>query len=101
MHFPAGVVHDEGEWSRCSHSHKVRCKSEVFCRDGHGLHRPVTRKEGGEQQTDERDPAGERQDPTELTRTHTPASIQESSRPFKWLSQSLIDCQQGVGSAYY
>jgi hypothetical protein len=51
------------------------------------LHRPVAREEGGEHQTDDRDPIVHRQNRTELTRTYTPASIQESPRPFNWLSR--------------
>jgi hypothetical protein len=90
MYFPACVVHGEGERSRCSHTHKVRRKPEVFCSEGDGLHRPVACEEGGEHQTHDRnrDPPVHRQDRAELSRTPMPASIQESPRPFKWLSQS-------------
>ena len=99
VHFPAGVVHGEGERSRCSNPHKVRRKSEVFCGEGHGLHRPVTGEEGDDDEAEDRDPTVHRQDRTELTRTQTPASIQESPRPFNWLSQPVFnDRQQGAGS---
>jgi hypothetical protein len=90
VHFPAGVVHGEGEWSRRSHPHKVRRKSEVFCGEGYGLHRPVACEEGGDDEAEDRDPTVHRQDRTELTRTQTPASIQESPRPLKWLSQPVF-----------
>jgi hypothetical protein len=90
VHFPAGVVHGEGERSRRSHPHKVRRKSEVFCGEGYGLYRPVACEEGGDDEAEDRDPTVHRQDRTELTRTQTPASIQESPRPFKWLSQPVF-----------
>ena len=90
VYFPAGVVHGEGERSRCPYPHKVRCKFEVFCGEGHGLHRPVTREEGGDDEAEDRDPTVHRQDRTELSRTQTPESIQESPHPFKWLSQPVF-----------
>jgi hypothetical protein len=55
MHFQAGVVQGEGEWSRCPNPHKVRRKSEVFCGEGGGLHRPVACKESGDREADEKD----------------------------------------------
>ena len=76
VHFPAGVVDGESEWSRRSHPHKVRRKSEVFCGEGHGLHRPVAREKGSDEEAEDRDPTVHRQNRTELTGTHRPASIQ-------------------------
>lgn len=56
MDFPACIVYGEGERSGRSHPHKVRRKSEVFCGDRDGLHRPVACEESGEHQTNEKDP---------------------------------------------
>jgi hypothetical protein len=64
------------------------------------LHRPITGEEGhDDEEAEGRDPTVHRQDRTEMTRTQTPASIQESPRPFNGChSQFSNDRQQGAGS---